>query len=104
MEFFKKYQSRARRPASIRSATISAVWGYAYAQVLEQAIEGDQEPEGRRSLRPTSTRPSFKTIHGDVKFGANGEWEKSGMLQVQYHDIKQGGGSRPGAAWTPRPC
>ena len=24
---------------------------------------------------------------GDVKFGKNGEWTKSGMLQVQYHGI-----------------
>ena len=23
---------------------------------------------------------TFKTIHGDIKFGKNGEWEKSGML------------------------
>ena len=34
----------------------------------------------------------FKTIHGDIEFGDNGEWEKSGMLQVQYHGIKQGAG------------
>ena len=24
---------------------------------------------------------------GDIRFGKNGEWTKSGMLQVQYHDI-----------------
>ena len=35
---------------------------------------------------------SFKTIHGEIRFGANGEWEKSGMLQVQYHGIKPGAG------------
>ena len=23
----------------------------------------------------------------DVKFGKDGEWTKSGMLQVQYHDL-----------------
>ena len=32
----------------------------------------------------------FKTIHGEIEFGANGEWKKSGMLQVQYHSIKPG--------------
>jgi branched-chain amino acid transport system substrate-binding protein len=25
---------------------------------------------------------------GDVKFGKDGEWATSRMLQVQYHDIK----------------
>ncbi len=29
----------------------------------------------------------FKTIMADVKFGKDGEWTKSGMLQVQYHGI-----------------
>ena len=41
----------------------------------------------------------FKTIMGDIKFGKNGEWTKSGMMQVQYHDIKRTPRtSRPGAA------
>ena len=34
----------------------------------------------------------FKTIHGEIEFGDNGEWKKSGMLQVQYHSIKEGAG------------
>jgi branched-chain amino acid transport system substrate-binding protein len=25
---------------------------------------------------------------GDIRFGKDGEWTTSGMLQVQYHDIK----------------
>ena len=29
----------------------------------------------------------FKTIMADFRFGKNGEWTKSGMLQVQYHGI-----------------
>ncbi len=37
-------------------------------------------------------KTTFKTIHGPIKFGANGEWEKGRMLQVQYHGIKQGDG------------
>ena len=34
---------------------------------------------------------TIKTIMGDIKFGAKGEWAKSRMLQVQYHDIKGNG-------------
>ena len=35
----------------------------------------------------------FKTIMGDWSYGPNGEWTKSGMMQVQYHDIKEGADS-----------
>ena len=36
---------------------------------------------------------------GDVKFGPDGEWAKSRMMQVQYHDIKgKAPASRPGRA------
>ena len=31
---------------------------------------------------------------GDWSYGPGGEWTKSGMMQVQYHDIKEGAGSR----------
>jgi len=34
----------------------------------------------------------FKTIMGDWRYGPNGEWTKSGMMQVQYHGIKEGAG------------
>ena len=27
---------------------------------------------------------------GNMEFGPKGEWAKSGMMQVQYHDIKEG--------------
>jgi branched-chain amino acid transport system substrate-binding protein len=32
----------------------------------------------------------FKTIMGSWRYGPNGEWTKSGFLEVQYHDIKEG--------------
>ncbi len=28
--------------------------------------------------------------HGRLGYGPGGEWTKSGMMQVQYHDIKEG--------------
>ena len=62
-------------------------WGYAYMQFSAQAIDGDQEPRRRqdRRLLPHGT---FKTIMGDMKFGAKGEWAEGRMMQVQYHGIK----------------
>ena len=59
--------------------------------MLEQAVKETKSLKDA-DLAAYIHKATFKTIHGDVKFGANGEWEKSGMLQVQYHDIKQGAG------------
>ena len=33
-------------------------------------------------------KTTFKTVVGDVKFGAKGEWAQSRMLQVQFQGIK----------------
>jgi len=37
-------------------------------------------------------KTTFKTIMGDWAYGPGGEWTKSGMMQVQYHSIKEGAG------------
>jgi branched-chain amino acid transport system substrate-binding protein len=90
-EFFKKYQSRAQSAGVDPLGYYLGGWGYAYAQVLEQAVKGTNSLKDD-VLAEYIRKTTFKTIHGDIKFGANGEWEKSGMLQVQYHSIKQGAG------------
>jgi branched-chain amino acid transport system substrate-binding protein len=61
-------------------------WGYAYFQVLQQAVEGSKSINDDK-LADYMRKNDFKTIMADVKFGKDGEWTKSGMLQVQYHGI-----------------
>ena len=90
-DFFKKYQSKASAAGVDPLGYYLGGWGYAYAQVLEQAIK-DTKSLKDAELATYIHKTTFKTIHGDIKFGANGEWEKSKMLQVQYHSIKQGAG------------
>jgi branched-chain amino acid transport system substrate-binding protein len=90
-EFFKKYQSRAAAAGVDPLGYYLGGWGYAYAQILEQAVKGAKSLNDD-VLAKYIHKNSFKTIHGNIKFGANGEWEQSGMLQVQYHGIKQGAG------------
>jgi branched-chain amino acid transport system substrate-binding protein len=29
-------------------------------------------------------------VAADIKFGKDGEWTKSGVMQAQYHDITEG--------------
>ena len=65
-------------------------WGYAYLQVLQQAVEGAKSINDDK-VADYLRNHAFTTIMvADVKFGKNGEWTKSGMLQVQYHDLTDG--------------
>jgi branched-chain amino acid transport system substrate-binding protein len=89
--FFKKYQSRAAAAGVDPLGYYLGGWGYAYAQVLEQAVKGAKTLNDAQ-LADYIHKNAFKTIHGEIKFGADGEWAKSGMMQVQYHNIKAGAG------------
>jgi branched-chain amino acid transport system substrate-binding protein len=84
--FFKTYQERAKAEGVDPLGYYLGGWGYAYFQVLGQAIQGANSINDDKLADYLRTH-EFKTIIGDVKFGKNGEWTKSGMLQVQYHDI-----------------
>jgi branched-chain amino acid transport system substrate-binding protein len=89
--FFKKYQERAKAEGVDPLGYYLGGWGYAYIQVLGEAIKGANSLKDD-VLADYIRKTTFKTIHGPVKFGANGEWEKGRMLQVQYNGIKQGDG------------
>jgi len=84
--FFKTYQERAKAEGVDPLGYYLGGWGYAYFQVLGQAIQGANSINDDK-LADYLRSHEFNTIMGDVKFGKNGEWTKSGMLQVQYHDI-----------------
>ena len=61
-------------------------WGYAYFQLLGQAIEGAKTLNDEK-LAEYMHRHEFKTIMGDIEFGPYGEWTKQASMQVQYHGI-----------------
>jgi branched-chain amino acid transport system substrate-binding protein len=90
-EFLKKYQARAEAAGVDRLGYYLGTWGYAYIQIYGDAITAVKSLDDAK-LADYIHKTTFKTIMGDIKFGANGEWAKSGMLQVQYHSIKQGAG------------
>jgi branched-chain amino acid transport system substrate-binding protein len=90
-EFLKIYQSRAASEGVDPLGYYLGTWGYAYLEVLGNAIKGAKsikDDDIANYLRSNV----IKSIMGDIKFGKGGEWEKSRMLQVQYHGIKQGAG------------
>jgi branched-chain amino acid transport system substrate-binding protein len=90
-EFFKKYQARAGAEGVDPLGYYLGGWGYAYIQVLGDAIKGANSLKDD-VLADYIRKTTFKTIHGNIKFGKGGEWEVGRMMQVQYHDIKQGAG------------
>jgi branched-chain amino acid transport system substrate-binding protein len=86
-DFFKKYQAQAPSRGIDPLGYYLGGWGYAYFQVLQQAIEGTKSLNDDK-LAEYLRRRAFTTIMAaDIKFGKDGEWTESRVMQVQYHDI-----------------
>jgi branched-chain amino acid transport system substrate-binding protein len=86
-DFFKKYQVRAASAGADPLGYYLGGWGYAYLQVLADAVTGAKSISDDKVADYLRSH-SFDTIMASgIKFGKNGEWNKSGMLQVQYHGI-----------------
>jgi branched-chain amino acid transport system substrate-binding protein len=90
-EFLKKYQARAGAAGVDPLGYYLGTWGYAYIQVYGDAITATKSLDDGK-IADHMHKATFKTIMGDIKFGANGEWAQGRMLQVQYFGIKQGAG------------
>ena len=85
--FIKRYQAKAAAEGVDPLGYYMAPWGYAQLQVLQQAVEGTKSLDDAK-LGDYIRANAFKTVVGDVKFGAKGEWEKSRVLQVQFQNVK----------------
>ena len=85
--FFKIYQERARAEGVDPLGYYLGGWGYAYFQLLGEAVEGAKTLDDAK-LAAYLHSHAFTTIMADnIKFGENGEWVDSRVLQVQYHGI-----------------
>jgi branched-chain amino acid transport system substrate-binding protein len=85
--FLKKYQEKAGPAGVDPLGHYLPPWAYAYMQVLAQAVEATKGLD-QGQLAEHMHKTTYETIIGPVKFGANGEWEKTRMLMVQFRDIK----------------
>ena len=86
-EFLATYQSRAAAEGVDPLGYYLGTWGYAYMELLGNAIAGAKSINDDQVANYLRSNP-VKTIMGDIKFGKGGEWAESRMLQVQYHGIK----------------
>jgi branched-chain amino acid transport system substrate-binding protein len=90
-DFFQKYQERAKAEGVDPLGSSLGGWGYAYFQVLGEAVEGAKSVNDDKVADYLRSH-EFHTIMADVRFGSNGEWTKSRMMQVQYHNITDAAG------------
>jgi branched-chain amino acid transport system substrate-binding protein len=86
-DLIKRYQARAAAEGVDPLGYYMAPWGYAQLQVLQQAVEGTKSLDDAK-LGDYIRANTFKTVVGDVKFGAKGEWAQGRVLQVQFQNIK----------------
>jgi branched-chain amino acid transport system substrate-binding protein len=89
--FFKTYQAKAGAEGVDPIGYYLGGWGYVYINMLGEAITGTKSLDDNK-IADYLKKNTHKTIMGDWSYGPGGEWTKSGMLQVQYHDIKDGAG------------
>jgi branched-chain amino acid transport system substrate-binding protein len=86
-DLMKKYQARATVEGVDAIGNYMVPLAYAQLQVLQQAIVATTSLDDTK-LGDYIRANSFKTVLGDVRFGSNGEWVQSRMLQVQFQNIK----------------
>jgi branched-chain amino acid transport system substrate-binding protein len=85
-QMIDEYQARAVSAGADPLGYYVAPQAYAQVQVVEQAIIGTGSLDDVKLGQFTRENP-FKTVLGDVRFGAGGRWLKARVLQVQYRHI-----------------
>jgi branched-chain amino acid transport system substrate-binding protein len=86
-DLMKKYQARAAVEGVDALGYYMVPWGYAQLQVLQQTVVATTSLDDEK-LGDYIRGNAFTTVVGDVRFGANGEWARSRMLQVQFQNVK----------------
>jgi branched-chain amino acid transport system substrate-binding protein len=86
MDVLQRYQAEAAKEGVDPLGYYMVPWAYSYLQVLGDAIEATKGLD-QDKIAKYMHEATFKTIGGDIKFGQEGEWAKSRMLDVQYQHV-----------------
>jgi branched-chain amino acid transport system substrate-binding protein len=86
-DFLKKYQAKAPSAGVDPLGYYLPPFAYGDMQVLQQAVEGTQSLDQDKLADYLRTH-TFKTVVGDVKFGATGEWADARVMEVQFQNLK----------------
>jgi branched-chain amino acid transport system substrate-binding protein len=86
-DFVKKYQTRSAAAGVDLLGYYLPPFGYALMQVVEQAVKGTGGTDDTK-LAEFARKNTFKTVVGDIKFNAEGEWETAQVMAVQFQGVK----------------
>jgi len=85
--FLERYRAAAEKEKADPLGLYAPPLAYAQMQVLEQAVSRVGKID-HAAIGADFHANTFSTIIGDLKFDANGEWEKERNLYVQYQGVK----------------
>lgn len=86
-EFLAKYQEAAKGKGVDPYGHYLPPYAYAYLEVLGQAVQATKSLDHGK-IAAHIHKTEFDTVVGKVRFGKNGEWAKTRVLQVQFRDVK----------------
>jgi branched-chain amino acid transport system substrate-binding protein len=86
-DLMTRYQAKSAAAGVDALGYYMAPQAYAQMQVLQQAIEATKSLQDDK-LADYIRATTFKTVLGDVKFGKDGEWAESRVLQVQFRNVR----------------
>ena len=87
-EFLAKYRVAAKDKGVDPYGHYLPPFAYAYLQVLAQSVEATKGLD-QAKLAAHMHKTTFDTVVGKVKFGKNGEWAQTRVLQVQFRDVQK---------------
>jgi branched-chain amino acid transport system substrate-binding protein len=85
-EFLKKYQAKSADTGVDLLGYYLPPFGYALMQVVEQAVKGAGGTDDDK-LADFARKNTFKTVVGDIKFNAEGEWVEAQVVAAQFQGV-----------------
>jgi len=84
--FLAKYQAKSAAAGVDLLGYYLPPFGYAIMQVVEQAVKGANGTDDAK-LAEYLRKSTFKTVVGDIRFNADGEWEEAQVMAVQFQGL-----------------
>jgi branched-chain amino acid transport system substrate-binding protein len=84
--FLTKYQAKSAAAGVDLLGYYLPPFGYAIMQVVEQAVKGANSTDDAK-LAEYLRKSIFKTVVGDIRFNADGEWVEAQVMAVQFQGV-----------------
>jgi branched-chain amino acid transport system substrate-binding protein len=89
-ELLKKYQEKSAAAGVDLLGFYIPPFAYGMLQIIEQAITATGGTDDDK-LADYCSKTTFKTVAGDVKFNADGEWTEAQVMAVQFQGVSGNG-------------